>query len=386
MPTASRGSPRSHASTSPRERLRVGRRSRRSRPFRLEGPRRLDTGAVPLTDEPIDPAALEDEALAAIRSAATQAALDEARVRYLGRNGRVTALLRGLGALPPEARAEAGQAANELKRTLTAALETRREELDRTSGDGARAIDVTLPGHEPPSGGRHVLREISEEIREIFQGMGFSVALGPDVEDEYHNFEALNIPRGHPAREMHDTFFLSDDLVLRTHTSPVQIRLMESQAPPVRAIFPGRVYRNETVDASHGAEFWQCEILYVDEGVSLRDLKGCLHTFTRQLFGDDVRVRFRPSYFPFTEPSAELDIACLLCRGQGCPACKQSGWVELLGCGMVHPRVFEFVGYDTERYTGYAAGVGIERVAMMRHRIPDIRYFTTNDVRFLAQF
>jgi phenylalanyl-tRNA synthetase alpha chain len=334
----------------------------------------------------IDPDALLAEALGAIRDASDEKTLEDVRVRFLGRKGTLTTVLRGLGSLPPEERGRVGQGANRVKDEIGRAIDERRVALETERDAFVPSVDVTLPARELPLGRRHVLATLQEEIREIFHGMGFSVALGPDVEDDYHNFEALNIPRGHPAREMHDTFFLSETMLLRTHTSPVQIRVMQGQPPPIRMIFPGRVYRNEAIDASHAAEFTQCEILYVDEGVSFRDLRGCLHSFIARLFGPDIALRFRPSYFPFTEPSAELDISCLLCKGPGCPACKQTGWVEVLGCGMVHPKVFEFVGIDASRYTGYAAGMGIERLAMLRYGIRDIRAFSDNDLRFLAQF
>ncbi len=325
-----------------------------------------------------DPAALESEAFAAIADATDDDALDAVRVAYLGRKGKLTSILRTLGTLDPQERARVGQSANVLKRKINDALDERRHALSAARTDAAPAIDVTLPGRPLHVGGRHVLSALLDEMVEIFHGMGFSVALGPDVEDDYHNFEALNIPPGHPARDMHDTFFVDDTTVLRTHTSPVQIRVMESTPPPIRMIFPGRVYRNEALDATHAAEFNQVEILYVDHGVTFRDLKGSLETFVHELLGHDVKTRFRPSYFPFTEPSAELDIYWT--------AGKRPDWVEVLGCGMVHPRVFEYVGYDPERVSGYAAGIGLERIAMLRHGIPDIRYFTDNDVRFLSQF
>jgi phenylalanyl-tRNA synthetase alpha chain len=326
----------------------------------------------------VDPDALREEALGAVAAAETEPDLDEVRVRYLGKKGVLTGVLRQLGSLTPEERGRVGKAANILKRDLQAAIGDRQEQLAGAALVDAPEIDVTLPGREWPVGRRHVLTGITEEIREIFGGMGFSVALGPDVEDDVHNFTALNIPEGHPAREMHDTFFVDDHVVLRTHTSPVQIRVMETTAPPVRMIFPGRVYRNEAIDATHGAEFHQCEVLYVDSGVTFRDLKGCLRTFCSRFFGRELRMRFRPSYFPFTEPSAELDIWW--------DAGKRSGWVEVLGCGMVHPHVLEHVGYDPDAVSGYAAGIGIERMAMLRYDIPDLRLFLENDLRFLAQF
>lgn len=322
--------------------------------------------------------ALRDEALAAVSASESEAALDEVRVRFLGKKGALTGVLRQLGSLSPEERGKVGKAANVLKRDLQAAVAARQEALVEAAGAEGPGVDVTLPGRAWPVGRRHVLTGITEEIREIFGAMGFSVALGPDVEDDVHNFTALNIPPGHPAREMHDTFFIDEHVVLRTHTSPVQIRAMEATKPPVRMIFPGRVYRNEAIDATHGAEFHQCEVLYVDEGVTFRDLKGCLRTFCSRFFGREVKMRFRPSYFPFTEPSAELDIWW--------EGGKRTGWVEVLGCGMVHPYVLEHVGYDPEAVSGYAAGIGIERMAMLRYDIPDLRLFLENDLRFLAQF
>jgi len=326
---------------------------------------------------------LLEEALRELSAARSPAEVEAVRVRYLGRKGTLTGVLRQLGALPPDERAAIGQASNEARRRLEEALAA--AEPSAASAKGP-ALDPTLPGRSPLAGAPHLLRIVEDEITEIFHGMGFSVALGPDVEDEYHNFEALNIPRGHPAREAHDTFFLGDEVVLRTHTSPVQIRVMKSGPPPVRCIFPGRVYRNEAIDASHAAEFHQVEVLYVDRGVTMADLKGCLGRFARELLGSGVRVRFRPSFFPFTEPSAEMDISCFLCGGSGCRVCKRSGWIELLGCGMVHPAVFENVGYDPKEWTGYAAGVGIDRLAMLKYGVPDIRLFLENDLRILRQF
>jgi phenylalanyl-tRNA synthetase alpha chain len=327
---------------------------------------------------------LRDEGLLEIRTAGDAGALDAARIKFLARKAPLSGILRGLGELDPAARARVGQAANATRRALEEALASRQAEL----GDGgpAEREDPTRPGIRPPRGGAHVLTRTEDLILSIFRGMGFAVARGRDVEDDYHNFEALNMPQGHPARDMQDTFFFTESVVLRTHTSPVQIRVMKSTPPPVRMVFPGRVYRRETEDASHLAEFHQVEVLYVDHGVTMQDLKGTLTAFARSLFGGDLDVRFRPSYFPFVEPGAEVDIECFLCRKKGCRLCKHSGWIEILGAGMVHTQVLREVGYDPEVVSGYAAGMGVERIAMLRHGIPDIRLFFENDLRFLTQF
>ncbi|NNF08224.1 MAG: phenylalanine--tRNA ligase subunit alpha [Candidatus Eisenbacteria bacterium] len=327
---------------------------------------------------------LTETGLAAIAEASDAAALEALRVQYLGRKSELNGILRGLKDLPPELKGVVGKESNLAKKALESALKERQESLG--GGDGASETDPTLPGVRPPVGHEHLLTSTSELILDVFRGLGFSIARGPDVEDDYHNFEALNIPKDHPARDMQDTFFAAEDIVLRTHTSPVQIRTMKKTPPPIRMVFPGRVYRRETPDATHSSEFHQIELLYVDHGVTMRDLKGVLTQFAQQVFGDDVDVRFRPSYFPFVEPGAEVDISCFLCKGSGCRVCKQSGWIEILGSGMVHPNVFRHVGYDPETVTGYAAGMGVERIAMLRHGIPDIRLFFENDLRFLFQF
>jgi phenylalanyl-tRNA synthetase alpha chain len=302
----------------------------------------------------------------------------------LARKAPLTGILRGLKDFPPDARARVGQAANQAKVAIEAALAERQSALG--TGDAGPRVDVTLPGIRPARGRSHLLSLTEERILDIFRGMGFSVARGPDVEDDYHNFEALNMPKGHPARDMQDTFFITENVVLRTHTSPVQIRTMESGPPPVRKVFPGRVYRRETPDATHSAEFHQVEILYVDQGVTLKDLKGTLSEFAHEMFGEHLDVRFRPSYFPFVEPGAEMDITCFRCLGKGCRLCKETGWIEILGSGMVHPQVLRNVNIDPEVWTGYAAGMGVERIAMLRHGVPDIRLFYENDLRFLTQF
>jgi phenylalanyl-tRNA synthetase alpha chain len=330
---------------------------------------------------------LEAEALVALQGAAGSRDLETVRVEYLGRKGRLTAVLRGLKDVPVEQRAEAGEAANRLKERLSARLEERLAEI-RTleKSKVVRDIDYTLPGRKPPVGRSHILMQVLDRMVGIGCNMGFTPERGPEVETVRNNFDALNIGPSHPSRQPSDTFFLSEETVLRTHTSPVQIRSMLAQPPPIRISCPGRVYRREAIDATHLSEFHQLELLYVDRGVTMRDLKGCLSTFARELFGADTRTRFRPSYFPFVEPGAEVDVSCFLCGGQGCRVCKGSGWIEILGAGMVHPDVLAGAGYDPEIWTGYAAGIGIERIAMLRHGIPDIRLFYENDLRFLEQF
>lgn len=323
-----------------------------------------------------------------VEQAADLAQLDAVRVRYLGKKGLLTDHLKALGALPAEERRVAGQAINEAKDRLQGALDGRRAVLETEALQArlaAERIDVTLPGRGGRPGGLHPLTRTLERIERIFAQAGFEVAEGPEIEDDWHNFGALNIPAHHPARAMHDTFYFDAHTVLRTHTSPVQIRVMERQVPPVRVIAPGRVYRCDS-DVTHSPMFHQVEGLMVDEGVSFADLKGTLDDFLKTFFETDLPVRFRPSYFPFTEPSAEVDIGCVICGGKGCRVCKNSGWLEVLGCGMVHPNVFAAVGVDSERYTGYAFGMGVERLAMLRYGVNDLRLFFDNDLRFLRQF
>jgi phenylalanyl-tRNA synthetase alpha chain len=334
----------------------------------------------------VDP--LAEEARAAIARASTSADLEQLRVRYLGRQGRLTLLLRSLGTLPARERPLVGAAANEAKRELEALLDLRlgeTREAERRQERARQRLDLTLPGRRPPLGARHPLTRVQDEIVAIFLGLGFAVAEGPEVEDDYHNFEALNIPRDHPARDMQDTFYLSEDTLLRTHTSPVQIRTMQTQRPPVRIICPGRVYRRDA-DITHSPMFHQVEGLAVDRNVSMADLKGTLELFAREMFGPRSKIRFRPSFFPFTEPSAEVDVLCFRCGGSGCRVCKQSGWLEILGSGMVHPQVLRNVGYDPEEVTGWAFGMGIERIAMLKYGVDDIRLFFEDDVRMLRQF
>jgi phenylalanyl-tRNA synthetase alpha chain len=332
--------------------------------------------------------AVTREARAAIEAAHAAAELEEIRVRVLGRQGALTQLLRSLGGLPAEERPLVGAAANEAKRDLEILIEARLAEAregERLRQRARARPDLTLPGRRPPRGVRHPLARVRDEIVAVFAALGFSVAEGPEIETDYYNFEALNLPPDHPARDMQDTFYFSADTLLRTHTSPVQIRVMQAQRPPVRIIVPGRVYRRDA-DITHSPMFHQIEGLAVDRAVSMADLKGTLELFARAMFGPDSRIRFRPSFFPFTEPSAEVDVLCFACAGGGCRVCKQSGWLEILGPGMVHPRVLQNVGYDPEEFTGWAFGMGIERVAMLKYGVDDIRLFFENDLRFLRQF
>ncbi|MFP4147847.1 MAG: phenylalanine--tRNA ligase subunit alpha [Halorhodospira sp.] len=332
--------------------------------------------------------ALTEEAEAAIDGASDLAALDQVRVSYLGKKGKLTALLKGLGQLPAEQRPEAGAAINAAKERVTERLEGRRAALERAALKrrlAAERVDVTLPGRGDERGAFHPITRTLERIAAIFAGAGYRTADGPEVEDDRHNFEALNIPAHHPARAMHDTFYFDATRLLRTHTSPVQIRVMERDGVPIRVIAPGRVYRCDS-DLTHTPMFHQVEGLLVDQDVSLADLKGVLHEFLNAFFEREVAVRFRPSYFPFTEPSAEVDVECVICGGEGCRVCKHSGWLEVLGCGMVHPAVFEHAGIDAEQWTGYAFGMGVERLAMLRYGVDDLRLFFDNDLRFLGQF
>ncbi|KAB0668574.1 phenylalanine--tRNA ligase subunit alpha [Oryzomonas sagensis] len=331
---------------------------------------------------------LRDEAVKAIAAVSSEEALQEIRVRFLGRKGELTALMKGLGALTPEERPLVGQLVNtvkaEVEASLDAALETTREAA-RSQRLQSERIDVTLPGRRPANGTKHPISLVVEEVCDIFAGLGFSVAEGPEIEHDWYNFEALNFPPEHPARDMQDTFFVENNLLLRTHTSPVQIRTMLKQKPPVRIIAPGTVYRCDS-DATHSPMFHQVEGLMVDQGITFGDLKGILTIFTNQLFGQKTGVRLRPSFFPFTEPSAEVDIACVICGGKGCRVCKNTGWLEILGAGMVDPEVYRHVNYDAEEVSGFAFGMGIERIAMLKYGISDMRLLFENDVRFLRQF
>ena len=315
--------------------------------------------------------------------------LENLRLEYLGRKGALTKILHSLGQVPASQRPAIGKRANELKEEISRLIKARQTQLAGEQFDreiAAHSMDVTLPGIQPWSGSIHPLNQTQKQINEIFFSMGFSLAEGPEVEDEFHNFEALNTPADHPARDVQDTFYLEGDLLLRAHTSPVQVRHMQAHQPPVRIISPGRVFRRDTPDASHSPVFHQVEGLYVDQHVTFGDLKYTLEQFALQLFGPGGKLRFRPSFFPFTEPSAEVDSQCVFCRGKGCGVCKGTGWLELLGCGMVNPNVYKAVGYDPERWTGFAFGMGIDRICMLVHGINDIRLFLESDVNFLSQF
>lgn len=327
-------------------------------------------------------------AKAELAAAETLAALDAVRVHYLGKKGLLTALLQGLGQLPAAQRREAGAGINSAKAEVQAAIEVRREELAQAEMArrlAAETLDVTLPGSRVDVGGLHPITRILQRIQTIFVSAGYRVEEGPEIEDDYHNFEALNIPAHHPARAMHDTFYIDDVHVLRTHTSPVQVRTLERSAPPLRIICPGRVYRCDS-DLTHTPMFHQVEGLVVDRGISFAHLRGTVDQFLKAFFAADLPVRFRPSYFPFTEPSAEVDIQCTQCGGAGCRVCKHSGWLEVMGCGMVHPKVLAHCGVDAEAYSGFAFGMGVERLAMLRYGIGDLRMFFENDLRFLQQF
>lgn len=346
------------------------------------------TEAAPRQETGLEIDRLQTDALAQVAASEDLASLDQVRVRYLGKSGLLTTELKQLGRLPKEERPQAGQAINRAKVQVQEAIGARKRELEQealATRLASESIDVTLPGRGQRPGGLHPITRTLQRIERMFTNAGFSIAEGPEVEDDYHNFEALNIPAHHPARAMHDTFYFDEHLLLRTHTSPVQIRVMERQEPPLRIIAPGRVYRCDS-DLTHTPMFHQVEGFLVDEQATFSDLKGVLYDFLRNFFERDLALRFRPSYFPFTEPSAEVDIQCVICNGSGCRVCKQSGWLEVLGCGMIHPEVFRHVGIDAERYLGYAFGMGVERLAMLRYGIDDIRVYFENDLRFLMQF
>jgi len=328
------------------------------------------------------------EALQAIERAGDEKSLDALRVQYLGKKGSFTDLLKSLGQLPAEKRPVAGEKINQAKKSLQQAIESRKGDLVSAALDAqlnAERLDVTLPGRRQSKGGLHPITITIERIKSIFAAAGYDVAEGPEIEDDYHNFEALNIPAHHPARAMHDTFYVSPGTVLRTHTSPVQVHVMENGEPPFRMICPGRVYRCDS-DLTHTPMFHQVEGLLVDERVSMADLKGTVVEFLQAYFEADMPVRFRPSYFPFTEPSAEVAMGCVSCGGKGCRICSHTGWLEVMGCGMVHPRVLQMSGVDTERFSGFAFGMGVERLAMLRYGVSDLRLYFENDIRFLQQF
>ncbi len=331
---------------------------------------------------------LANEAKAAIAAAEDGSALEQLRVDYLGKKGQITALLKGLGKLSAEERPAAGAKINVVKQELQDLIGQRKTALESAAVEAklaAETIDVTLPGRGQSTGGIHPVTRTIERMEEFFSAIGFDVVEGPEIEDDYHNFEALNIPAHHPARAMHDTFYVDETTVLRTHTSPVQVRVMESQEPPLRIICPGRVYRCDS-DLTHTPMFHQVEGLLIDEHSSFADLKGVVEEFLRVFFEKELAVRFRPSYFPFTEPSAEVDIQCVNCGGEGCRVCSHTGWLEVMGCGMVHPKVFEYSNIDTQKYSGFAFGMGVERLAMLRYGVNDLRLFFDNDLRFLEQF
>ena len=331
---------------------------------------------------------LQRKAEAELAVAGTEAEFLSIRTRYLGRKGLLTGVLRNIGQVEPEKRPLFGKRSNEIKEFLSEKIDKALEEIAVLKKDEVLLrdrIDVTLPGRRVKCGRVHPIIQVSREICDIFAGLGFAVVEGPEVELDYYNFEALNIPKDHPARDMQDTFYIEENIVLRTHTSPVQVRIMEKQKPPVRILSPGRVYRPDS-DISHTPMFHQIEGLLVDRGITFGDLKGVLTSFVRQMFGEDTALRFRPSFFPFTEPSAEVDIRCVICHGTGCRVCGQSGWLEILGSGMVDPEVFKSVNYDAEEFTGFAFGLGLERIAMLKFGISDIRLFFENDMRFLEQF
>jgi len=345
--------------------------------------------------------ALEREALGAAASAVALDELEAVRIGYLGKKGSLTAVLRGLGTLSAEERPEVGKVSNEVRRALEEALEAKRAELDGAATAtriAAEAVDVTLPGRRHPVGRQHVLHQVVDEIVEVFTGLGYRIAEGPEVELDYYNFTALNHPPDHPARALQDTFYVKDlsgdraavegesDVLLRTHTSPVQVHIMETQKPPIYVLAPGKVYRRDVADPSHLPQFTQIEGLVIDEGITFGDLKGTLEHFVREMFGPDRRVRLRPHFFPFTEPSAEVDVSCGICGGSGCRSCGGEGWLEILGCGMVDPNVFGYVGIDPEKYTGFAFGMGAERIAGLKYGVPDLRLFIEGDTRFLHQF
>ncbi len=333
--------------------------------------------------------ALRRDALAELKSLRAAKELEDFRVRLLGKKGTLTGLLRGMGALPAEERPRMGQLVNRLREELETAIAEKTRMLQQELQQmrlAAETVDVTMPGKKEKSGGLHPLSVVLNDIIDIFQSMGFDVVDGPEIETDYYNFQALNVPADHPARDMQDTFYLSDNLLLRTQTSAAQARTMEARRPPIRIICPGRVYRADEVDATHSPVFHQIEGLVIDKGITMCDLKGVLEQFAHEIYGPETKVRFRPSFFPFTEPSVEVDVSCSECGGKGCRVCKGAGWIEILGAGMVHPRVLQMGGIDPEEYTGFAFGIGLDRLTTTRYKISDIRLLFENDQRFLEQF
>ena len=332
-------------------------------------------------------ASIKQQAMAQI--CAPDADLDQIRIQYLGKKGELTAVLRGMGALSAEERPVVGQLANEVRAEIESAIEERTIELRAKALEEqlkAEKIDVTMPGQAPAVGHTHPLTLVQRDLEDIFIGMGYAIAEGPEVEYDYYNFQALNIPENHPARDTQDTFYITDTILLRSQTSPVQARVMEVQQPPIRIISPGRVYRSDAMDSTHSPLFHQLEGLVVDKGITMADLRATLSTFAQAMFGEETKIRFRPHHFPFTEPSAEVDVSCFACGGKGCRLCKGEGWIEILGAGMVHPNVLRNCGIDPEVYSGFAFGLGVERIAMLKYHIDDIRLLYENDVRFLSQF
>ena len=332
---------------------------------------------------------IRERVLGELAKAESSAALEQIRVGVLGKKGELTALLRGMGKLPPEERPKAGQRVNEVRAELEGALEAKSEEIkarEKAARLEAEAVDVTLPGPARGAGSLHPMNIALERMIDIFVGMGYEVVEGPEVEYDHYNFELLNLPKNHPARDAQDTFYIDDNIVLRTHTSPVQARIMTTRKPPIRIVCPGRVYRADEADATHSPVFHQMEGLVIDENITMGDLKGTLDEFARQMYGEGIRTRFRPSFFPFTEPSAEVDLTCANCHGEGCRMCKGTGWIEVLGAGMVNPKVLDMCGIDSKKYSGFAFGMGVERIALLKYNIPNLRYLYENDLRFLTQY
>jgi len=334
---------------------------------------------------------LQAEAIAKVEEAADLKALNDIRVAYLGKKGPITEVLRGMGKLSAEERPVIGALANEVREAIATKIEEKQTALEQAEVErklSSESIDVTLPGRPVQTGNHHPLTAVVEEVEDLFLGMGYSIVEGPEVEQDYYNFEALNLPKGHPARDMQDSFYITDEILMRTHTSPVQARTMEknTEKGPIRIICPGKVYRRDDDDATHSHQFTQIEGLVIDENISMSDLKGTLEAFAKKMFGEEREIRLRPSFFPFTEPSVEVDVSCFKCGGNGCNVCKKTGWIEILGAGMVHPNVLEMAGYDSKKYQGFAFGMGPERIAMLKYGVDDIRHFYTDDLRFLKQF
>lgn len=332
---------------------------------------------------------IREDALSDIRDAETTSELDAVKIKYFGKKGILTMILRGMGSLSSEDRPIIGKLSNEVRVEIEGLLEKAFEDLNgKEKGKRLKneIIDISMPGRKKGRGSKHPLTLVLDEVKEIFTGMGFLIVEGPEIELDYYNFEAMNIPKNHPARDVQDTFYINDDVVLRTHTSPMQARYMEKNKPPIRIIVPGRVYRSDTPDASHSPVFTQIEGLVVDEGITMGNLKGTLDIFAKRLFGSETKTKFRPHHFNFTEPSAEVDVTCSVCKGRGCRVCKGTGWIEILGCGMVHVKVLENCGVDSKKYSGFAFGIGLERIALIKYGIDDIRLFYEDDLRFLSQF